>query len=95
LPDIDIDFPDKKRDKVIKNLKKKYGDDKVMCLATISRLQPRSAIGEFAKALGIPPYETDEVKNAIIERSSGDARAAMCLQDTFETTDAGKAFLEK
>lgn len=95
LPDIDIDFPDTKRDIAIKYLKHKYGRNKVMCLANINRLKPKSAIGEFAKSLEIPAYETEEVKDAIIERSSGDARAAMCIADTFETTDAGKRFIEK
>jgi len=95
LPDIDIDFPDTKRDSVIKYLKHKYGRDKVMCLANINRLKAKSAIGEFAKGLGIPAYETDSVKGAIIERSSGDARAAMQIADTFETTVPGRAFIDK
>lgn len=95
LPDIDIDFPDSKRDNVIKYLKHRYGREKVMCLANINRFKAKSAIGEFAKGLGIPPYETDGVKGAIIERSSGDARAAMCITDTFETTDPGKSFISK
>ena len=95
LPDIDCDFPDTKRDSVIKYLKHKYGRDKVMCLANINRLKPKSAIGEFAKGLGIPPFETDEVKGAVIERSGGDARAAMCIADTFEGTDAGREFINK
>ena len=95
LPDVDIDFPDVKRESVIKYLKHKYGKDKVMCLANISRFKPKSAIGEFAKALNIPAYETSELKNAIIERSSGDARAAMCIKDTFETTEPGRNFIQK
>lgn len=95
LPDIDIDFPDTKRDGVIKYLKQRYGGDNVMCLANINRFKAKSAIGDFAKGLGIPPFETDEVKDAIIERSGGDARSKMCILDTFETTDAGKAFIEK
>lgn len=95
LPDIDIDFPDFKRDIVVKYLKHKYGKDKVMCLANVNRLKAKSAIGEFAKGLGIPPFETDGVKGAIIERSSGDARAAMCITDTFETTEPGKDFIKQ
>lgn len=95
LPDIDIDFPDYKREIVVKYLKNKYGKDKVMCLANVNRLKAKSAIGEFAKGLGIPPFETDGVKGAIIERSSGDARAAMCIRDTFETTEPGKDFIEQ
>jgi len=64
-------------------------------LQNVNRLKPKSAIGEFAKGLGIPPYETEAVKGAIIERSSGDARAAMCINDTFETTEPGKEFIGK
>lgn len=95
LPDIDIDFPDKKREKVTKYLSHKYGHKKVRCLANINRLKPKSAIGEFAQSLGIPKYETEELKNAIIERSGGDARAAMCITDTFDSTDIGKEFIEQ
>ena len=95
LPDIDVDFPDVKREKVIDYLKRKYGATKVRTLANISRLKAKSAIGEFAKSLEIPAYETKEVKDAIIERSSGDARAAMCIADTFDTTDAGQRFIER
>jgi DNA polymerase III alpha subunit len=95
LPDIDVDFPDTKRKLVIKDLAKKHGKDNVAHIATISRLKPKSAIGEFAMELGIPAYETDAVKDAIIERSGGDARAAMCVADTFETTEVGKAFIQQ
>ena len=93
LPDIDVDFPDKKREKVIKYLSHKYGHKNVRTLANVNRLKPKSAIGEFAQSLGIPAYETEELKNAIIERSGGDARAAMCIADTFDSTDIGKSFI--
>ena len=95
LPDIDIDFPDKKRDQVIGYLVTKYGRNKVRTLANINRFMPKSAIGEVAQCLGIPKYETEAVKDAIIERSSADARAAMCIADTFDTTEPGKEFIEK
>ena len=95
LPDIDIDFPDVDRQKVVKYLSKKYGDDNVRTLANINRLKAKSAIGEAAISLGIPKYETEAVKGAIIERSSGDARAAMCIDDTFDTTEPGKDFIEQ
>jgi len=94
LPDIDIDFPDDKRESVIKYLRDKYGEDQVKQIATISRMKPKIAISEWAKGLRIPDFETEELKNAIVERSGGDARAAMCLLDTFETIDTGKQFLE-
>lgn len=95
LPDIDIDFPDSQREQVIDYLNRKYGAECVAHVGTVSKLMPRSAIGLFAKGLGIPAYETKAVKDGIIERSSGDARAAFCIEDTFTTTDAGRALLEK
>lgn len=93
LPDIDMDFPDIKREMVFEYLQQKYGH--VAHLGTISRYKPKSAISDVAKILNVPAYETTDVKNAIIERSGGDARAAFCISDTFESLDIGKKFIEK
>jgi len=95
LPDIDIDFPDNKRDAVIKYLIKTYGKDRVAALANINKFKAKSAIGDFAACLGIPPYETEKVKASIVQRSGGDARAKMCILDTIEGTEAGKELIEK
>ena len=95
LPDIDIDFPDVKRSSIIKYTTKKYGEENVGTIGTISRLKPKSAIGEFAKELGIPPWETDVIKNSMIQRSSGDARSGLTIRDTFETTELGKEFIQR
>jgi DNA polymerase III alpha subunit len=95
LPDIDIDFPDNKREEVINYLKKKYGESNVSCLANINTFQAKSAIGEFAASLNIPAYETDAVKGAIVVRSSGDARVSNTLEDTFKDTEAGQEFIKK
>lgn len=94
LPDIDIDFPDSKRNDVIDHLTGIYGEEHVSHIATVARLKPKSAIGIFAQNLSISKAETDAVKNAIIERSGGDARASMCIKDTFETTELGQQFIE-
>lgn len=95
LPDIDSDFPDTQREEVIHYLQNKYGSNNVCHIGTISRFKAKSAIGESAKKYGIPFQDTEDVKNAIIERSGGDARSAFCLLDTFESLDIGKRFIEK
>lgn len=95
LPDIDLDFPDDKREMVFAYLSEKYGEECVCKIGTVSRYKPKSAIGDVAKKYGIPAWETKDVKDAIIERSSGDARAAFCITDTFESLDVGKAFIAK
>ena len=95
LPDIDIDFPDVKRESVIQKLRDTYGDDCVAHIGTVSRLKPKSALTEVSKSLKIPLWEVEDLKKSIVERSSGDARASFCIRDTFETLDIGKSMVEK
>lgn len=95
FPDIDLDFPDDKRELVFQYLRETYGDANVAHIGTVSRLKAKSAIGETAKRLGIPPWETDAVKAAMIERSGGDSRAAFCLADTFDTVEIGQQLVAK
>jgi DNA polymerase III alpha subunit len=95
LPDIDIDFPDWKRDRVIKRLIGIYGVNNVAHLGTISQLKPKSAMSEFAASLKISDYEIEATKDAIINRSGGDARASMRTEDTLRNTEPGRALLEK
>jgi len=94
LPDIDLDFPDDKRHMVFEYMGKKYGENNVAHIGTISQYRPKSALITVCKALRIPPSATAAVKVAMIERSSADSRANNCLEDTLKTTDPGKAFLE-
>jgi DNA polymerase III alpha subunit len=95
LPDIDIDFPDSKRESVIEDLRNKYGADCVAHIGTVSRLKPKSALTEVSKSLKIPLWEVEDLKKSIVERSSGDARASFCIRDTFETLDIGKDMVKK
>jgi DNA-directed DNA polymerase III PolC len=95
LPDIDIDFPDVKRDSVIERLKSEYGEDCVARIGTVSRLKPKSALTEVSKSLKIPLWEVEDLKKSIVERSSGDARASFCIRDTFETLDIGRDMIKK
>jgi len=95
LPDIDIDFQDDRREMVFDYLRQKYGSEKVAHLGTVSRYKAKSTIGEVAKELGIPPWEVNDLKGAIIERSTGDSCAAFCILDTFNELDVGRQVLEK
>lgn len=93
FPDIDSDYPDTKRQDVLAQISKQY--QSAVQLGTIYTYQPRTVINDFAKEYNIPAYDLQELKDSIIERSSGDARAKSCLADTFEGTDIGRKFLEK
>lgn len=94
-PDVDLDFPDDKRELIFEYLRTTYGTANVAHIGTVSRLKAKSAITTAAQRLGIPPWETDAVKSAMIERSGGDSRAAFCLADTFDTIEVGQQLVAK
>ena len=51
MPDIDIDFPDDARDKVIEYVGKKYGENKVAHIATFGTFKIKLAIRDTARVL--------------------------------------------
>ena len=57
LPDIDVDFPIKKRKYVIEYLKEKYGNDRVCQMATFGRMQGRGAAKEVLRVHNACSYE--------------------------------------
>ncbi len=95
FPDIDIDFPDSYRNMVFEYLENKYGKERVARIGTIMQYKPKSALTDFSKVLNIPDWEIKAVKDAIIERSGGDARASFCLEDTLNLLDVGVALVAK
>jgi DNA-directed DNA polymerase III PolC len=94
-PDIDIDFQDDKREMVFDYLKEKYGYENVARLGTIAVFKAKSALTVTAKELKVPLWEITDLKNSIIERSTGDARATFCVADTFEQLELGREMLKK
>ena len=82
IPDIDIDFEDSKRHLVKEYLIKKYGADKVGDLATFGTFKGKMCISDIARIFSIPFDISDKLKGLIIERSGGDSRASLTLEDT-------------
>jgi len=65
MPDIDIDFGDKKRDEVIEYVKNKYGKDHVAQVATFGRMEARAVIRDVGRALNFPYGEIDKIAKRI------------------------------
>ncbi len=65
MPDIDCDFEDRRRGEVIDYVIQKYGADKVAQVATFGTLQPRLAVRDAARAMGIPLQIADRLSKAI------------------------------
>lgn len=61
MPDIDIDFSDKRRDMVFDYMQGKYGSDRVARLGSVGMFKPRSALKQAASALRIPDWRVEKV----------------------------------
>ncbi|MEK4565892.1 DNA polymerase III subunit alpha [Alkalihalobacillus sp. FSL R5-0424] len=55
LPDIDIDFPDHRRDEVIEYVEEKYGSNHVAQILTFGTFAARAALRATAKVIGTEP----------------------------------------
>lgn len=95
LPDIDIDFSDEKRDLVFEYAEEKYGKDHVARLGTVGLFKPKSVLNAAGASLRVPKWLVEKVADGIVERSGGDSRAMLALEDTLATTDMGKKLLKE
>src|SRR5262245_61225218 len=65
LPDIDLDFPRDIREVLIPRVHDRYGRDRCALVAAFSTFQVRSAVRDFAKALGLPPGEIERLARRV------------------------------
>ena len=68
LPDIDIDFDNEGRDKVIEYVVDKYGFNQVAQIITYGMMAPKSAIRDAGRVMELPLPETDGIAKLIPER---------------------------
>ncbi|MEY4276186.1 MAG: hypothetical protein RIS26_649 [Actinomycetota bacterium] len=60
MPDIDVDFDDRRRGDVIKYVYQKYGEDRVAQIGTFNTIKAKAALKDAARVLGFP-YTSGEV----------------------------------
>ncbi len=65
MPDIDIDFDDRGRGKVIDYVVQKYGRENVCQIITFGTMGARSVIRDVSRVLGIPLSEADRIAKLI------------------------------
>ncbi len=65
MPDIDLDFQDDMRHKLMEYCASKYGDDKVAQIITFGTLGARAAIRDVGRVMDIPLNEVDRVSKLI------------------------------
>jgi DNA polymerase III subunit alpha len=65
MPDIDIDFDDRGRDKIIKWVVEKYGNTQVAHIITYGTMASKLAIRDTARVLGLPLSDVDRITKMI------------------------------
>ena len=65
MPDIDIDFDDEGRGRVMDYVIKKYGSNQVAQIITYGKMATKSAIRDTARVLDLPLFEADRIAKLI------------------------------
>jgi DNA polymerase-3 subunit alpha len=64
MPDIDIDFDERRRGDVIRYVTEKYGADKVAMIATFGTIKAKAAVKDAGRVLGFPYVLGDRISKA-------------------------------
>jgi DNA polymerase III subunit alpha len=65
MPDIDVDFSDTRRERVIEYVKKKYGADSVSQIITFGTLATRAVLKDVGRVIGVPLQITESITKQI------------------------------
>jgi DNA polymerase III subunit alpha len=68
MPDIDIDFPDAKRDEMIRYVQQKYGNERTAQIVTFGTLAARASIRDVGRVTGLSQKEVDIIVRHIPSR---------------------------
>ncbi|AEV95161.1 DNA polymerase III subunit alpha [Pediococcus claussenii] len=98
MPDIDLDIPDNKRDKVLEYVHQKYGHQRVAQIITFGTLAAKQAIRDVARVFGMLPNQINQISklipnqlNITLERS---IKESVPLQNFVNDSEKNRAIFE-
>ncbi|MEI7640988.1 MAG: DNA polymerase III subunit alpha [bacterium] len=80
-PDIDTDFSDEERDKIINFIVEKFGKDKVAQIITFQTLKAKQAIRDVGRVLDVPLKIVDELAKKVPEKLNITLNEALADKD--------------
>ncbi len=86
MPDIDTDFADSERDRVVEYCREKYGADHVAQICTFGTFAARAAVKDVGRVMGVPFTEMNELGKLIPEKPG--TKLAGALEDAPEFKEA-------
>ena len=98
MPDIDIDFPDNRRDEVIEYVASKYGELHVAQIATFGTLAAKAAVRDVGRVFGLNTKELDRLSRLVPSRLGITLKVAIKesagLREFIEESSKNKRILE-
>ena len=91
-PDIDVDFEHERREEVIQYIYAKYGRERAALAATVVTYQPRSAIRDVGKALGLELAQVDRIAKSL---AWWDGRQMSCERFREAGVDPDSALIQR
>ncbi|MFB6467708.1 DNA polymerase III subunit alpha [Cytobacillus sp. Hz8] len=88
MPDIDIDFPDHRREEVIRYVSSKYGELHVAQIITFGTLAAKAAIRDVGRAYGLNTKELDQLSRLI------PSKLGISLESAYRESSGLKDFVE-
>ncbi|WP_423799294.1 DNA polymerase III subunit alpha [Neobacillus sp. SAB-20_R2A] len=89
MPDIDIDFPDHRRDEVIEYVAQKYGELHVAQIATFGTLAAKAALRDVGRVFGLNTKELDYMSRLI------PSRPGLTLKDAYKESEGLRKFIQE
>ena len=84
MPDIDIDFDDEGRSKVIEYVKHKYGENQVAQIITFGTMAAKSSIRDVGRVMDIPLSDVDRVAKSFPAHLGASLQAVLAQGDIDE-----------
>ena len=81
MPDIDIDFPDNRRDEVIRYVKDKYGENYIAHIVTFGTLAAKQCLRDVSRVFEIPLKDVDMLSKSVPNA------VKITLQDAYEQSE--------
>lgn len=96
LPDVDVDFDNVGRAKVIEYVRKKYGENRVAQIVTMGTLAAKSAIQSVARVLDLPLSESRALSNLVPKDPGATlAKALETVSELKKAEDSGNELIRK
>ena len=95
MPDIDVDFCERRRLEVVAYVARKYGRDHVAQITTFGTMKAKAAIRDVGRALGMTFAETDRIAKLIPEEMKMTIAKALEKEPELQAMAVGNPQIEK